>query len=63
MAGTALAPQGHAGPAEILLNHLHGGMNQPELTIIGVFICKLCNFNETVWTAPRAARAERHTPA
>jgi two-component system cell cycle response regulator CtrA len=26
---------------EMLLNHLYGGMDEPELKIIGVFICKL----------------------
>jgi two-component system, cell cycle response regulator CtrA len=26
---------------EMLLNHLYGGMNEPELKIIDVFICKL----------------------
>jgi two-component system cell cycle response regulator CtrA len=44
---------------ELLLNHLYGGMDEPELKIIDVFICKLRkklanasegrNFIETVW--------------
>ncbi len=44
---------------EMFLNHLYGGMDEPELKIIDVFICKLrkklANFNdgiqyiETVW--------------
>ena len=44
---------------EIFLNHLYGGMDEPELKIIDVFICKLrkklCNatggenYIETVW--------------
>jgi len=44
---------------EILLNHLYGGMDEPELKIIDVFICKLRkkisvatggdNYIETVW--------------
>jgi hypothetical protein len=42
-----------------LLNHLYGGMDEPELKIIDVFICKLRkklseatgdeNYIETVW--------------
>ena len=44
---------------EMFLNHLYGGMDEPELKIIDVFICKLrkklseatggSNFIETVW--------------
>jgi two-component system cell cycle response regulator CtrA len=44
---------------EVFLNHLYGGMDEPELKIIDVFICKLRkklanasegrNFIETVW--------------
>jgi two-component system cell cycle response regulator CtrA len=44
---------------EIFLNHLYGGMDEPELKIIDVFICKLRkklsvasggkNFIETIW--------------
>jgi len=44
---------------EMFLNHLYGGMDEPELKIIDVFICKLRkklseatggqNFIETVW--------------
>ena len=44
---------------EMLLNHLYGGMDEPDLKIIGVFVCKLRrkladaaggkNFIETVW--------------
>ncbi|MBV0911923.1 response regulator transcription factor CtrA [Anianabacter salinae] len=44
---------------EMFLNHLYGGMDEPELKIIDVFICKLrkklaeatggANFIETVW--------------
>ena len=44
---------------EMLLNHLYGGMDEPELKIIDVFICKLRkklaaatggqNYIETVW--------------
>jgi len=46
---------------EMFLNHLYGGMDEPELKIIDVFICKLRkklanasegrNFIETVWAA------------
>ena len=43
---------------EMLLNHLYGGMDEPETKIIDVFVCKvrkrldragLCNAIETVW--------------
>jgi two-component system cell cycle response regulator CtrA len=44
---------------EMFLNHLYGGLDEPELKIIDVFICKLrkklsdalggCNYIETVW--------------
>jgi two-component system cell cycle response regulator CtrA len=44
---------------EMFLNHLYGGMDEPELKIINVFICKLRkklsaatggeNYIETVW--------------
>ena len=44
---------------DMFLNHLYGGMDEPELKIIDVFICKLRkklaaaadgqNFIETVW--------------
>ena len=44
---------------EMFLNHLYGGMDEPELTIIDVFVCKLRkklnaatggeNYIETVW--------------
>jgi two-component system cell cycle response regulator CtrA len=43
---------------EMFLNHLYGGMDEPELKIIDVFICKLRkklqaaagdHFIETVW--------------
>ena len=44
---------------EMFLNHLYGGMDEPELKIIDVFICKLrkkldavsggINYIETVW--------------
>ncbi len=53
---------------EMFLNHLYGGMDEPELKIIDVFICKLRkklatassgrNYIETVWgRGLRAARA------
>ena len=58
---------------EMFLNHLYGGMDEPELKIIDVFICKLRkklanasqgnNYIETVWgrgymlRAPQEARA------
>jgi len=44
---------------EMFLNHLYGGMDEPEIKIIDVFICKLRkklanasggkNYIETVW--------------
>ena len=44
---------------EMFLNHLYGGMDEPELKIIDVFVCKLRrklyeasggkNYVETVW--------------
>lgn len=43
---------------EIFLNHLYGGIDEPDLKIIDVFICKLrkklqtecgCPFIETIW--------------
>ncbi|WP_238935928.1 winged helix-turn-helix domain-containing protein, partial [Sulfitobacter mediterraneus] len=47
------------GGGHIVLNHLYGGMDEPELKIIDVFICKLRkklslatggeNYIETVW--------------
>ena len=56
---------------EMFLNHLYGGMDEPELKIIDVFICKLRkklanasdgkNYIETVWAAAMccANRARR----
>jgi two-component system cell cycle response regulator CtrA len=46
-------------PKEMFLNHLYGGMDEPEIKIIDVFVCKLrkklanasggTNYIETVW--------------
>lgn len=46
-------------PKEAFLNHIYGGMDEPELKIVDVFICKLrrkiadltggLNFIETIW--------------
>jgi two-component system cell cycle response regulator CtrA len=60
---------------EMFLNHLYGGMDEPELKIIDVFICKLRkklseatggeNYIETVWGRgyvlrdPQSAEAKR----
>jgi two-component system cell cycle response regulator CtrA len=56
---------------EMILNHLYGGMDEPEIKIIDVFICKLRkklanasggkNFIETIWGRGYAmlAAAER----
>ena len=51
---------------DMFLNHLYGGMDEPELKIIDVFICKLrkklamaCegeNYIETVWGRGYALR-------
>src|SRR5436305_3666517 len=52
-------PKGTTLTKEMFLNHLYGGMDEPELKIIDVFICKLRkklsaatqgdNYIETVW--------------
>ena len=57
------------GPAltkEVFLNHLYGGLNEPEAKIIDVFICKLrkklanasggLDYIETVWGRGYALR-------
>ena len=51
---------------EMFLNHLYGGMDEPELKIIDVFICELRkklseaigrkNHNKTVWGRGYALR-------
>jgi two-component system cell cycle response regulator CtrA len=56
---------------EMFLNHLYGGMDDPELKTIDVFICKLRkklakasggkNYIETVWG--RGLRLETKIPA
>ena len=62
---------------EMFLNHLYGGMDEPELKIIDVFICKLRkkiavatggdNYIETVWGRGYVLRdpspKEENTPA
>ena len=59
---------------EMFLNHLYGGMDEPELKIIDVFICKLrkklasatggLNYIETVWGRGYVLRdTEAETPA
>ena len=58
-AGAAFARKGTTLTKEMFLNHLYGGMDEPELKIIDVFICKLrkklslacggANYIETVW--------------
>ncbi len=57
---------------EMFLNHLYGGMDEPELKIIDVFICKLRkklsaatdgdNYIETVWGRGYVLRDPRDTP-
>jgi len=56
---------------EMFLNHLYGGMDEPELKIIDVFICKLRkklsqatggdNYIETVWGRSYVLRDPRET--
>jgi two-component system cell cycle response regulator CtrA len=58
--------KGTALTKEMFLNHLYGGMDEPELKIIDVFICKLRkklanasdgkNYIETVWGRGHALR-------
>jgi two-component system cell cycle response regulator CtrA len=58
---------------EMFLNHLYGGMDEPELKIIDVFICKLrkklavaCNgehYIETVWAAAMCCAIRREGAA
>jgi two-component system, cell cycle response regulator CtrA len=61
---------------EVFLNHLYGGMDEPEIKIIDVFMCKLRkklanasngkNYIETVWgygyvlRDPSAGEARAH---
>src|SRR6266702_989549 len=58
---------------EMFLNHLYGGMDEPELKIIDVFICKLRkklanasegrNYIETVWGRGYVLRDPTEPPA
>jgi two-component system cell cycle response regulator CtrA len=58
---------------EMFLNHLYGGMDEPELKIIDVFICKLRkklaeatggqNYIETVWGRGYVLRDPAGTPS
>ena len=61
---------------EMFLNHLYGGMDEPELKIIDVFVCKLRkkltaatggeNYIETVWgraTCCASRRSARRSPS
>ena len=57
---------------EMFLNHLYGGMDEPELKIIDVFICKLRkklsrategeNYIETVWGRGYVLRDPQEDP-
>ena len=57
---------------EMFLNHLYGGMDEPELKIIDVFICKLrkklsvasggVNYIETVWGRGYVLREPDESP-
>lgn len=58
---------------EMFLNHLYGGMDEPELKIIDVFVCKLRkklatatrgdNYIETVWGRGYVLRDPQEEPA
>ena len=58
---------------EMFLNHLYGGMDEPELKIIDVFICKLRkklaalnegnHYIETVWGRGYVLRDNVEAPA
>ena len=57
---------------EMFLNHLYGGMDEPELKIIDVFVCKLRkklssatggdNYIETVWGRGYVLRDPQEQP-
>ena len=57
---------------EMFLNHLYGGMDEPEVKIIDVFICKLrkklalatqgANYIETVWGRSYVLRDPKAVP-
>jgi two-component system cell cycle response regulator CtrA len=57
----------------MFLNHLYGGMDEPELKIIDVFVCKLRkkltvatggeNYIETVWGRGYVLRDPASEPA
>ena len=61
--------QGTTVTKEMLLNHLYGGIDEPELKIIEVFVCKLRkklqaatggkHYIDTVWGRRYAARSAR----
>jgi DNA-binding response OmpR family regulator len=40
-AGAPLARKGTTLTKEMFLNHLYGGLDEPEIKIIDVFICKM----------------------
>ena len=55
---------------EMFLNHLYGGMDEPEIKIIDVFICKLrkklaggSHYIETVWGRGYVLRDPAPTPS
>ena len=64
--------QGNTITKEMFLNHLDGGMDEPEMKIIDVFICKLRkkladasggkNYIETVWGRGYVLRDEPAAP-
>jgi len=64
--------QGKTLTKESILNHLYGGIDEPELKIVDVFICKLRkklaratggkSYIETVWGRGYVLRAADETP-
>jgi hypothetical protein len=45
-----LLSQGHHAHEEMFLNHLDGGMDEPELKIIDAFIASLCRSRRRFWS-------------
>jgi two-component system, cell cycle response regulator CtrA len=65
--------KGTTSTKEMFLNHLYGGMDEPELKIIDVFVCKLRkklaqatggnHYIETIWGRGYVLRDPALTPA
>lgn len=64
---------GNGGGTDMLLNHLYGGMDQAQVKIVDVFVCKLRNklsvasggtrYIETVWGRGYALAKDASAPA